>query len=80
MTMIRHQHVPTDPGAVLGTSESELNKRIVQRRVGENLPSLGDIGGNEIDRMPDIDSLETRQAVFHGLIARGNSSAGREPI
>lgn len=73
MAMIWHQDVATDPGSVLGTSQSELNKRVVQMSMGENFPSLRDIGGNEIDGMPDIDSIETRQAGFHDLTAGGNS-------
>ena len=65
MAMIRHQHVATNPCAVLGTRESEANERFVQMRIGEYFPSLGDVGGNEIDRMPDIYSVETRQPAFH---------------
>ena len=79
MAMIWHQDVAADPCAVLGSSESEPDKRVVQIRMGENLPSLRDIGGNEIDGVPDMDSIETRQAAFHGLIAREKSSAGRDP-
>ena len=63
--MIWHQDVAADPGAMPGTSESEPNKRIVQMRIRENLPSLRDVGSNEINGMPDKDSLEACQAAFH---------------
>jgi len=72
MAMIWHQDVATDPGAVLWPSQRESNKRVVQMRMGEDLPSLRDIGGNEIDGVPDDDSIETRQAAFHGSLLRGN--------
>jgi hypothetical protein len=65
MAMIRHQHVAANPCAVLRTRASEANERFVQMRIGEYFPSLGDVGGNEIDRMPDIYSVETRQPAFH---------------
>ena len=65
MAMIRHQHVAADPCTVLGPRESEIHERFMQKRIGEYLPSPGDVGSNEIDRMPDLYSVETRQPAFH---------------
>jgi hypothetical protein len=63
--MIRHQHLAADPCTVLGTRESEAHERFMQKRIGEYFPSLGDVSGNEVYRMPDIYSVETRQPAFH---------------
>lgn len=65
VAMIGHKHIATDPCAVFRTSKSEPNKRVVNIGMREDLLSASGIRRNEINRVVQVNSLETRKPAFH---------------
>ena len=64
MQMIRHQHVSTNPSAVLGTIRSKPNERVVNRAVCEYLTATHYACGNKINRKGLEYSLKASQPFF----------------